>query len=352
MPELPDVVVYTERIVARFAGVPLRALTITNPFLLRSVGVPAASFVGKRLLGATRLGKRVVLQFEGELFAVIHLMIAGRLHLKPPKFKPNKLALCSWDFGDTQMVLTEAGTKRRASLHLVTPKSALAQFERGGIEPLEVDADTFVQRLRLENRTLKRVLTDPRLFSGIGNAYSDEILHRAQLSPVTRTHSLDEPELARLYIATRESLLEWTQRLREEVGDGFPEHVTAFRPEMAVHGRFGQPCPVCGSKVQRIVHSTNEVNYCPTCQTQGKLLRDGGLSRLLHADWPKTAEELDERRETLALPAADLPGAPQPATPQPKPNKTQPKLPAAAASANEGRVKSPRSKTKPAKRQA
>lgn len=357
MPELPDVVVYIERIVARFRGVPLRALTIVNPFLLRSVEVPAASFVGKRLLGAERLGKRVVLEFEAELFAVIHLMIAGRLHLKPPKFKPNKLVLCSWDFGDAQMVLTEAGTKRRASLHLVSPKSALVQFERGGIEPLEISADSFVQRLRLENRTLKRVLTDPRLFSGIGNAYSDEILHRAQLSPIARTHSLCEPELARLYVATREALLEWTQRLRAEVGDGFPEHVTAFRPEMAVHGRYGQPCPVCGSKVQRIVHSTNEVNYCPTCQTEGKLLRDGGLSRLLHSDWPKTPEELDERRETLAQPAKPPPATSEPAQrkpskTQPKPSKTQPTLPDAPANANEGTGKSPKSKAKPSKRQA
>jgi formamidopyrimidine-DNA glycosylase len=315
MPELPDVEVYTERILALFGGIPLRALQIKNPFLLRSVAVPAASFSGKRLISTQRLGKRVVLGFEGELYAVIHLMIAGRLHLKPAKFKPTKLVLCSWDFGDTQLVLTEAGTKRRASLHLVSPRSALTQFERGGLEPLQIDADAFVARLRLENRTLKRVLTDPRLFSGIGNAYSDEILHHAQLSPVNRSHNLDETELSRLYVSTQQTLREWTQRLRDEVGDGFPEHVTAFRPEMAVHGRFGQPCPVCGAKVQRIVHSTNEVNYCPTCQTHGKLLRDGGLSRLLHADWPKTPEELDERRETLTQ--ASIKATPEPPTPAP-----------------------------------
>jgi formamidopyrimidine-DNA glycosylase len=352
MPELPDVTLYIERIAALFGGQPLRGLTVHNPFLLRSVGVPPAQFAGRRLLGAHRIGKRIALRFEGapegngdastghdgELFAVIHLMIAGRLHIRPRSAKPNKLVLCTWDFGDTRLVLTEAGTKRRASLHLVTPRSALLQFERGGIEPLEVDFDTFGARLVFENRTLKRALTDPRLFSGIGNAYSDEILHRAQLSPVTRTQSLDAGSITRLYIATREVLTEWIERLRDEVGDGFPDKVTAFRPEMAVHGRFDQPCPVCGDKVQRIVHSNNEVNYCATCQTGGKLLRDGGLSRLLRADWPKTLEELEERRETLTLPTAPNPAVTQIPARKTTAKKTAAPKPRSRSAESEGRA--------------
>jgi formamidopyrimidine-DNA glycosylase len=298
VPELPDVVVYTEHIAALFADRVLTKLTIYHPFLLRSVAVSPNALAGKRLRQVERLGKRIVLGFEGDLFAVIHLMIAGRFRvaqLTTPGKKPNRLQLCSFVFDAQQLILTEAGTKRRASLYLVEGRAALAEFDRGGVEPLEADLATFQARLTSENRTLKRALTDPRLVSGIGNSYSDEILHRAQLSPVTRTSSLSAEEWARLHQAVKSVLQEWTQRLRAHAG-GFPEKVTAFRPEMAVHGRYGEPCPVCGTHVQRIRHAENEVNYCPTCQTGGRLLRDRALSRLLQADWPKTALELEELR--------------------------------------------------------
>jgi formamidopyrimidine-DNA glycosylase len=303
MPELPDVVVYTERIAALFGGRPLRALRIANPFLLRSVGLAASAFAGKRLRATRRMGKRVVLEFEDEHFAVVHLMIAGRFHLRDPGAKPNRNLLCDFDFETQSLTLTEAGTKRRASLHLVQGEQALSAFDRGGLEPLSSSLAEFSERLQRENHTLKRSLTDPELFSGIGNAYSDEILHRAGLSPVQRSRALGAEQTAKLHEATRTVLTEWTELLRKDTGDGFPEKVTAFRPEMAVHGRYGQPCPVCGTKVQRIVHASNEVNYCPQCQTEGKLLRDRSLSRLLHADWPKTLEELEERRVALALPS-------------------------------------------------
>ncbi len=298
MPEHPDVEIYVERLRDLFVGQALSSLRIKNPFLLRSVGVEPAQLVGKRLKSMARLGKRLIFGFEGELYAVLHLMIAGRLHLQASGAKlGSKTALAAWDFAKHSVVLTEAGSKRRASLHLVSGRQALTEFDRGGLEPLRITQARFCERMRQENRTLKRALTDPRLLSGIGNAYSDEILHEARLSPVTRTQSLDDAALRRLYRATRSVLREWTKRLRDEVGDGFPEKVTAFRPEMSVHGRYGKPCPRCGTPVQRIRYASNEVNYCPQCQTGGKLLADRALSRLLKADWPRTLEELEEHRD-------------------------------------------------------
>jgi formamidopyrimidine-DNA glycosylase len=302
MPELPDVNLYIERIAALFGGRSLTTLAIYHPFLLRSVGVSPKELDGRSLLGTERVGKRIVLAFEGSRLAVIHLMIAGRFHLQPVKAnpaRPPRNVLCRFVFGDTALTLTEAGTKRRASLHLLSERSQLAEHDRGGVEPLVASLREFKDSLRQENRTLKRALTDPRLLSGVGNAYSDEILHAAHLSPVTRTHSLGDAEWQRLYAATQSVLRLWVDRLREECGAGFPEKVTAFRPDMAAHGKFGQPCPACGTKIQRIRHADNEINYCPECQTGGKLLRDRSLSRLLQADWPKTLEELEELRAGL-----------------------------------------------------
>lgn len=294
MPELPDVELYVERTRALFQGQPLRGLRIASPFVLRSFAVPAAMLHGKRLLDVQRLGKRIVLEFDDEYFAVIHLMIAGRLHLKKlPAAVPKRIGLLAFDFEDRCIVLTEVSTQKRASLHLVRGREALSDFDRGGIEPLTSTVDELQRRLTVDNRTLKRALTDPTYLSGIGNAYSDEILHRAQLSPVARTHSLSQDAWQRLHDAIRDVLTEWTARLRAETGDGYPEKVTAFHPEMAVHGKFGQPCPVCATAVQRIRYAANELNYCPRCQTQGKLLADRSLSRLLKGDWPKTIEELE-----------------------------------------------------------
>jgi formamidopyrimidine-DNA glycosylase len=251
--------------------------------------------IGKRVLGFSRIGKRIVFELESDLFLVLHLMIAGRLHLgEPGKKLPGRIGLLGIDFERNALVLTEAGTKRRASLHLVSGRSALVAFSRGGVEPFEVDAQTFAAALRRENRTIKRALCDPTIVSGVGNAYSDEILHRARLSPMQRTSNLTDEQLSRLFTCTREVLSEWLERLRREAGDGFPEKVTAFRPEMAVHGKFKQPCPVCGTAVQRIVYANNECNYCPRCQTDGKLLADRALSRLLTKDFPRTIEDLEE----------------------------------------------------------
>jgi formamidopyrimidine-DNA glycosylase len=295
LPELPDVVVYLEALERRIHGRRLAGVRLLSPFVLRTVEPPVATLFGRRVLHLRRMGKRIVLGFDGDLFLVIHLMIAGRLRWGPPGAKaPGRIGLAAFDFDDGTLLLTEAGSKRRASLHVVGG-GALAEFERGGLEPLEASADTFAARLRLESHTLKRALTDPRLFSGIGNAYSDEILHRARLSPLKLTGRLDDQEVARLYHATRAVLGEWTERLRRQTGDGFPEKVTAFRDGMAVHGRFRQPCPECGTPVQRIRYAENETNYCPLCQTEGRLLADRGLSRLLKADWPRSLEELDER---------------------------------------------------------
>jgi formamidopyrimidine-DNA glycosylase len=293
VPELPDVEVYVDRIGASLAGRVLAALAILNPFVLRTVQPPPSAFAGAHLLGARRIGKRVVLAFDGDRFAVIHLMIAGRLRwLGAGKKAPARITLATFDFGDGTLAFTEAGSKRRASLHLAQGAAALAAFDAGGLEVAAASAEQFAQRLLQENHTLKRALTDPRLFAGIGNAYSDEILFRARLSPLAQTRALSTEQIARLFEAARAVLAEWTARLKQQAGDAWPENVTAFRPEMAVHGRFGQPCPVCGTPVQRIVYAENETNYCARCQTGGRLLADRSLSRLLHASWPKSIDEL------------------------------------------------------------
>ena len=295
MPELPDVVVYIEALERRLIGRRLEGVRLLSPFVLRSVEPPPGALDGRRVLAIRRMGKRIVLGFEDDLFLVIHLMIAGRLRWGAPGAgAPGRIGLAAFDFEEGTLLLTEAGSKRRASLHVVAG-SSLRGFERGGLEPLETDVAGFAERLRSENHTLKRALTDPRLFSGIGNAYSDEILHRARLSPLKLTSRLTDEEASRLHAATRAVLAEWTDRLRREAGDGFPGKVTAFREGMAVHGRYRQPCPECGTPVQRIRYAENETNYCPSCQTEGRLLADRGLSRLLKEDWPRSLEELDER---------------------------------------------------------
>lgn len=294
MPELPDVTVYVEAVAKRVVGHALTQLEIKNPFVLRSVEPGRDAFAGKHVTGTSRLGKRVVLEFEDELFAVMHLMIAGRLHwLKPGAKLHQKQTLLAWVFEHGILQLTEAGSKRRASLHLVRGREALAEHDPGGLEVASLTVDQFAAALRAENHTLKRALTDPRVFDGIGNAYSDEILHAAGLSPITLTSKLGDADVARLHHACVAGLADWTERLRESYGDEFPEKVTAFRPDMAVHGKYGQPCPVCGQAVARIVYATRETNYCPGCQTGGKLLADRGLSRLLKQDWPRSLEELE-----------------------------------------------------------
>ncbi len=303
MPELPDVVLYLEALRPRILGQPLERCRLANPFLLRSVDPPVATAEGRRIVALRRLGKRIVLGLEEDLFLVIHLMIAGRLHWKPRGARvPGRLGLAAFDFPTGTLLLTEAGTKKRASLHAVRGEKALAAHDPGGLEVLDAGPAAFRAALRRENHTLKRALTDPRLFSGIGNAYSDEILHRARLSPLALSRRLSDAEVARLHAAVRETLLDWLDRLRCAAGDGFPEKVTAFRPEMAVHGRFGIPCPACGTAVQRIVYAENETNYCPRCQTGGRVLADRSLSRLLRDDWPRSIEELEEARPNLAGP--------------------------------------------------
>ena len=295
MPELPDVVVYLEALERRILGHRLAGVRLLSPFVLRTVDPPIAALCDRRVRTLRRMGKRIVLGFDDELFLVIHLMIAGRLRWGAPGAKaPGRIGLAAFDFDEGTLVLTEAGSRRRASLHVVGG-GELAAFERGGLEPLEASVTEFVARLKLESHTLKRALTDPRLFSGIGNAYSDEILHRARLSPLKLTGRLSDEEAVRLYSAAQSVLQEWTRRLRVEAGVGFPEKVTAFRQGMAVHGRYRQPCPTCGTPVQRIRYAENETNYCPKCQTEGRLLADRGLSRLLKEDWPRSLEELDER---------------------------------------------------------
>ena len=293
MPELPDIAVYLDCLAPRVLGQPLDRLTVRNPFVLRSVSPTPAELAGSRVEGLRRMGKRIVLALEGERFVVIHLMIAGRLRWFRPGGKgPGRIALALLEFPSGTLVLTEAGSTRRASIHLVEGEAALTQFERGGLEVLEADAAAFAARLVSENHTLKRALTDPRLFSGIGNAYSDEILHRAGLSPIAMTRKLTAGEIARLHAAVREVLAEWTVRLRAEAAGGFPTGVTAFRPEMAVHGKYGEPCPVCRAPVQRIVYAENETNYCARCQTGGTILADRALSRLLKSSWPRSIDEL------------------------------------------------------------
>jgi len=294
MPELPDITVYLECLAPRVLGRPLEELVIRNPFVLRSVAPSPAEIAGARVTGLRRLGKRIVLALEGERFVVIHLMIAGRLRWQAAGAKPpGKITLALARFPTGTLVLTEAGSKRRASIHLVEGEAGLEPFTRGGLEVLEADAPAFAERLRSENHTLKRALTDPRLFSGIGNAYSDEILHRARLSPLALTRKLDDEAVSTLFEATRATLLDWTERLRAEAGTGFPEKVTAFREGMAVHGRYGEPCPVCGTPVQRIRYADNETNYCARCQTGGRLLADRAMSRLLREDWPRSIDEVE-----------------------------------------------------------
>ncbi len=293
MPELPDLTVYLERLAARIANRRLARIRLLNPFLLRTALPPIARVEGKKVLNLHRLGKRIVIELEGELYLVLHLMIAGRLRWIEGNSKaPARITLALFEFDNGVLAFTEAGTKRRASLHVVEGKAALDAMNPGGIEVMEVDLRTFRERLIGENHTLKRALTDPRLFAGIGNAYSDEILHRARLSPVALTGQLTQEEIARLFSSAREVLGQWTERLRADAGAGFPEKVTAFREGMAVHGRYGKPCPVCGAPVQRIVYAENETNYCARCQTGGKLLADRALSRLLKKSWPRSIDEL------------------------------------------------------------
>jgi formamidopyrimidine-DNA glycosylase len=294
MPELPDITLYLAQLQSRIAGQPLNRIVVRSPFLLRSVDPPLSAAEGKRVTGLRRMGKRIVIELEDQLFLVIHLMIAGRFRWVAADAKGGgKLLLASFHFPNGILQLTEAGSKRRASLHLVAGTERLGEFERGGLEVLEADLGSFAERLRSENHTLKRALTDPRLFSGIGNAYSDEILHRARLSPLALTTRLSEAEVATLYQATRATLQDWIERLQQETGDSFPAKVTAFREGMAVHGRFGKPCPVCGTPVQRIRYADNETNYCARCQTGGRLLADRALSRLLKQDWPRSIDEVE-----------------------------------------------------------
>jgi len=297
VPEYPDVTLYVEALDRHVVGQPLERVRIVSPSLLRTFEPPVASAEGRAVVGAERLGKRIVLEFEDELFLVFHLMIAGRLRWKRPDAKPpGKRGLATFGFSSGTLLLTEASTRKRATLHVVAGRGALAEFDRGGLEVHSATPASFGAALRRENHTLKRTLTDPRILSGIGNAYSDEILHRARMSPIKWTSRLSDEEIETLLEATQTTLTEWTERLRTELGDGFPDKVTAFHSEMAVHGRYREPCPECGAPIQRIVHASNESNYCAVCQTEGKLLADRALSRLLKKDWPKTLEEMERRR--------------------------------------------------------
>ena len=293
MPELPDITVYVELIAAKTKGRVIERARIASPFVVRSVDPPIREVEGKTVRDVRRIGKRIAIGLDDDLWIVIHLMIAGRFRwLKPGAKIPGRLGLAAFDFENGTLLLTEAGTQRRASITVVRGEEALAEIDRGGVEPLEVDEKRFAEQLMRENHTLKRSFTDPTLFSGIGNAYSDEIFHRARISPIKLTSRLTPDEISRLYHATRNVLIEWTDRLRTEAGGEFPAKVTAFHEEMAVHGRYGKPCPVCGTPVQRIRYASNETNYCARCQTEGRLLADRALSRLLKQDWPKSIDEL------------------------------------------------------------
>jgi formamidopyrimidine-DNA glycosylase len=299
MPELPDITIYREALERRVVGHALVQCTVRSPFVLRSVAPPLDSLAGSQVVATDRIGKRLVLEFERELFLVIHLMVAGRLRwLAPGKKPPGKIVLAEFDFGEGRLVLTEASKKKRASIHAVEGRAALADFDRGGLDVLAATHAEFAVRLRSESHTLKRALTDPTLFDGIGNSYSDEILHRARLSPLMLTRRITDDNAERLHAACVAVLTEWTERLRAETGDGWPEKVTAFRDGMAVHGRYRLPCPVCGKAVQRIRYAENETNYCAECQTGGRLLADRALSRLLRSDWPRSIDEYDGRIET------------------------------------------------------
>jgi formamidopyrimidine-DNA glycosylase len=293
MPELPDVEIYVEALRERIVGQRLERALIRGPFLLRSVEPPLDAAYGKEVREIRRVGKRIAISLDGGLWLVLHLMIAGRLHWRPGSAKAGKNSLAVFEFTSGSVTLTEAGSQHRASLHVVAGDEGLQSLDAGGLDPVTMPLERFAEALRIENHTLKRSLTDPRLFSGIGNAYSDEILHRACLSPVALTSRLSDSEIGRLFEATGAVLSEWTARLRVEARGGFPEKVTAFREEMAVHGKYGQPCPRCGAKVQRIRYASNETNYCAACQTGGKLLADRALSRLLREDWPRTLEEME-----------------------------------------------------------
>jgi len=298
MPELPDIMLYLRALAPRVVAQRVVRIRLQSPFLLRSITPPLSSVEGRDVVGLRRLGKRIVFEFEGDLFLVFHLMIAGRFRWKPPGASiPGKVGLMAIDFEHGTLVMTEAGTKKQASLHVVSGRDALAQHDPGGLEVLAADFPAFRAALQRDNHTLKRALTDPHLFSGIGNAYSDEVLHAARLSPFKQTSTLTEEEVRRLFDATRETLSKWIADLQAEAGGEFPEKVTAFREGMAVHGRYGKPCPDCGSPVQRVVYASNEANYCATCQTGGRLLADRSLSRLLRDDWPRTLEELERRRK-------------------------------------------------------
>jgi formamidopyrimidine-DNA glycosylase len=300
MPELPDVLLYLHALRPRIVGRQVTGVRLATPFLLRSITPPLSAFVGRTIVDLHRLGKRIVFEAEGDMYLVIHLMIAGRFRWKDPSARiPGKVGLLALDFEHGSLILTEAGTKRQASLHAVSGREELRQHDRGGLEVLDASLGAFTEVLQRENHTLKRSLTDPHLFSGIGNAYSDEILHAARLSPFKQTSSLTVDEARRLFEATRTTLIKWIGQLQQDAGDSFPEKVTAFREGMAVHGRYGKPCPDCGSPVQRVVYAANEANYCATCQTGGRLLADRSLSRLLREDWPRTLDELERRkRET------------------------------------------------------
>ena len=292
MPEYPDIVVYIEALKERIQGRTLDRVHLASPFLLRTAVPPLSKAEGKKVIDLRRLGKRICIGLEDDLWLVLHLMIAGRLHWKEGTTKVSKIALATFDFNNGTLTLTEAGSQKRASLHLVEGEAGLRSLDPGGLEVFETTLERFVEVIQSENHTLKRALTDPRAFSGIGNAYSDEILFEARLSPIAQTQKLKPDELERLFVATCATLVHWVERLRVETGPGFPEKVTAFRKGMAVHGRYREPCPRCGTKIQRIRYATNETNYCPVCQTGGKLLADRALSRILKYDWPKTAEEL------------------------------------------------------------
>ena len=297
MPELPDVIVYLEALAPRVLSQPLERFRLGNPFIVRTIEPSPSAFEGRRVTALRRMGKRLVFEFEADLFLVLHLMIAGRLRWRERGANiPGRVGLAALDFPDGTLILTEAGAKRQASIHLLRGSVGLAEFERGGLEVLESTLPAFGERLTRENHTLKRALTDPTIFSGIGNAYSDEILHAARLSPMKQTRQLTDAEVARLHAATISTLEAWIARTRDEVGEGFPEKVTAFREGMAVHGRYGKPCPTCGAPVQRIVYASNECNYCAACQTEGRLLSDRALSRLMRDDWPKTLEEMERRK--------------------------------------------------------
>jgi formamidopyrimidine-DNA glycosylase len=297
MPELPDIELYRHALQPRIVGQRLEAVRLASPFLVRSIAPPIDALIGHEVRALRRLGKRIVWAFDDELFAIFHLMIAGRFRWKDRGATvPAKVGLAAFDFESGALLMTEAGSKRQASLHIVRGEDALREHDPGGLEVLEASAMEFAAALRRENHTIKRALTDPHLLSGIGNAYSDEILHAARMSPMRLTAQMSDEELMRLHHVTVETLIAWRDRLIAETGDGFPEKVTAFRAGMAVHGRYGKPCPVCGTAVQRIRYASNEANYCPTCQTGGKLLADRSLSRLLKSDWPKTLEELEKRK--------------------------------------------------------